>query len=385
MAPFSRGDLEALLRERPGPCVSIFLPTEKAGRETRQNPIRFENLLREAANRLAERGEDADALLEEPRKWVGDWDFWQHQDEGLAVFVAPGHTGCHRVPLRLEPEVHVASRFHTKPLYPLVETAGRHFYVLALSGNQVRVLRVGETVERVEPEGMPRSLEEALRFDDPERQVQVHTLGGAEVGGAGSVLYHGQGSAGDQERQKVDLLRFCQQIDRALHPVLAAERPPVVLASVEELWSLYREANRSARVLKETLPGNPEPLSDEELAARARQIAEPCLTDREEAVAEYRRLAHTERASDRPEEVLPAALEGRVGRLLAAEDATVWGTLEADAEKGPRVQLGEAGPGEAEDVVDRAAAETWRRRGEVYVLPSERMPDGAPLAAVFRY
>jgi len=385
MTSFSRGDLEELLRQRSGPCVSIFLPTEKAGRETRQNPVRFENLLREAQAHLAELGEDAEALLEEPRKRVGDWDFWQHQDEGLAVFVAPGHTRFYPVPRRLEPAVQVGPRFYTKPLYPLVESAGRHFYVLALSGNQVRVLRVGEAVERVEPEEMPRSLEEALRFDDPERQIQVHTLGGAQAGGAGSVLYHGQGAAGDQDREKRDLLRFCQQIDRALHPLLAAERPPLVLASVEELWPLYREANRSARVLDEAIPGNPEPRSDEELAARAREIAEPYLTDRDEAVAEYRRLAHTDRASDRPEAVVPAALEGRVGRLLAAEDAAVWGALEADAEKGLRVQLGEAGPGEAEDLVDRAAAETWRRGGEVYVLPSARMPEGGPLAAVFRY
>jgi len=382
MAPFARGDLDELLHERPGPCVSICLPTETAGRETRQNPVRFENLLREAQARLAERGEDAEALLEGPRKRVGDWDFWQHQDEGLAVFVAPGHTAFHPVPLRLEPAVHVGPRFYAKPLYPLVESAGRSFYVLALSGNQVRVLRVGDALERVEPEGMPRSLEEALRFDDPERQIQVHTLGGAQTGGAGSVLYHGQGAAGDQDREKRDLLRYCQQIDRALHPLLAAERPPLVLASVEELWPLYREANRSARVVDEAIPGNPEPLSDEELAARARELARPFLTDRDEALEEYRRLAHTPRASDRPEQIVPAALEGRVGRLLAAGDAALWGRLDpADGQ----VRLADGDTPEAEDLTDLAAAETWRRGGEVYVLPAAQMPEGARLAAVFRY
>ena len=43
-----RRELEGLILEREGPCVSIFLPTHRAGAETQQDPIRLKNLLGEA-------------------------------------------------------------------------------------------------------------------------------------------------------------------------------------------------------------------------------------------------------------------------------------------------------------------------------------------------
>ena len=53
---FDRPDLDNLLKTQAGPCVSIFLPTERAGREVQQNPIRLKNLLKEAEHRLKDLG-----------------------------------------------------------------------------------------------------------------------------------------------------------------------------------------------------------------------------------------------------------------------------------------------------------------------------------------
>ena len=39
-------DLKALIEREGGPCVSLFMPTHRAGAETQQDPIRFRNLLR---------------------------------------------------------------------------------------------------------------------------------------------------------------------------------------------------------------------------------------------------------------------------------------------------------------------------------------------------
>ena len=47
-------DLEALLVKREGPCVSMFMPTERVGAEVQQNPIRLKNMIAQAEDSLIE-------------------------------------------------------------------------------------------------------------------------------------------------------------------------------------------------------------------------------------------------------------------------------------------------------------------------------------------
>ena len=47
MTELLRSDFQALA-DASSTCISIYMPAEKAGAETRKNPIRFKNLIREA-------------------------------------------------------------------------------------------------------------------------------------------------------------------------------------------------------------------------------------------------------------------------------------------------------------------------------------------------
>lgn len=58
MQPLSIDEIKTLVENTQSPCVSLYMPTQKAGPETRQNPIRFKNLIREAEERLTEMGMD---------------------------------------------------------------------------------------------------------------------------------------------------------------------------------------------------------------------------------------------------------------------------------------------------------------------------------------
>jgi hypothetical protein len=80
-----RTDLQRLALGRPGPCVSVFLPTHRAGREVEQAPIRLKTLLRQATDALT-----FDRLLAPLRRLLDDRLFWQYQSDGLALFSRPG-------------------------------------------------------------------------------------------------------------------------------------------------------------------------------------------------------------------------------------------------------------------------------------------------------
>lgn len=85
-------ELKALTTRYPGLCLSLFMPTHRAGRDTQQDPIRFKNLLQEAENRLRDfdlRTPEVQGLLEPARRRLDDSAFWRHQSDGLAVFLSP--------------------------------------------------------------------------------------------------------------------------------------------------------------------------------------------------------------------------------------------------------------------------------------------------------
>src|SRR5581483_1287239 len=228
MQPTLLDTVKSLAGEQAQTCVSLYLPTYRGGTESFQNPVRLKTLLRRAEAELLARGigeDDTKAMLHSVERLLNAPDFWQHPSDGLAVFFSPQTARCQWLPQSVAEEVSIAGRFNIKPLLPLLNGDGR-FYILALSQNAVRLLEgTRASVREVEIEGIPRSLAEALKYDDPERQLQLHTSG------AGSnAIFHGHGV--DRENEKVNLLRFFQQIDRGLHPLLREEKAPLALAGV---------------------------------------------------------------------------------------------------------------------------------------------------------
>jgi hypothetical protein len=383
----TREDLKDLLEAREGPCVSLYQPAHRAGPDTRayaqQDLIRFKNLLRDAERRLTATGlraREARGLLEPARGLLTDPVFWQYQAEGLAVFVAPGVMRTFRVPLRLEELVVVAERFHVKPLITLLAGDGV-FYVLALSQNEVRLLAgTRDHLGQIELPGAPRSLAEALQYDDPERQLQFHT-GTPAAGDRRAAMFHGHGVGTDDA--KVNLLRFFQQVDRAVTGLLKGASVPLVLAGVEYLLPIYREANTHPLLLPDGIAGNPEGLRPDELHARAWPIVEPqFLKTREAAAARYRELNGTGKTSNEARDVVLAAADGRVDVLFVAVGTRIWGTFAPDTRM---VELREEEPGRTEDLLNVAAIHTILNRGTVYAVPPADMVEGAPVAAIFRY
>lgn len=56
MSILSREELISVIAEVQSPTVSMFLPTHRAGPEAQQNPIRLENLLKQAERQLIDEG-----------------------------------------------------------------------------------------------------------------------------------------------------------------------------------------------------------------------------------------------------------------------------------------------------------------------------------------
>jgi hypothetical protein len=389
MDRFTRDSLLELLGVQ-GPCVSIYMPAERKGPETQQQPIRLRNLLDEAEQQLQTMGIRSVAVgqwLEPARNLVINERFWQTQSDGLALFLSENGLQTFRVPLNLDELVVVGARFHVKPLLPLLSTDGI-FYVLTLNQQQVQLFQ-GTRFSLAEaklPADTPTALADELQYYEFESQVQFHTGTGRAAPRGRGAMFFGQGDAGDDAVLKEQLLTFFRHLDNGVRTAIQeGTQAPLVLVGIEYLQGLYRQVNQYHHLLETGIEQDPDTLEATELHRVAWEIVEPLMAQtRQKANDIYLHLAgvNDARAGRGLRDVVPAAYFQRIDTLFIGEGVQKWGRFSPDENI---VVIHEAYQTGDDDLLDLAAVHTLLNGGEVYVMPAADMPAEAPVAAIFRY
>ncbi|HYA15732.1 MAG TPA: hypothetical protein VEF33_15460 [Syntrophales bacterium] len=382
MKSISKDDLKFLMNKQKGPCISLFMPTHRAGAEIQQNQIRLRNLLREAEEKLLASGlrpAETRILLENASGLLGNVIFWRQQSDGLAIFLSAAVFRYYCLPISFDELIVVSDRFHVKPLLPVLSGDGR-FYILTLSQKGSRLYEgTKQSIMEIELETIPKSLAEALQYDDLEKQIRFHR-GSARSGERGSML---SGGGAELDDAKDNLLKYFRLIDRGLHDLLKDERIPLVLAGVDYLFPIYREANTYPHLMDEGVTGNPKGISAEHLHSQALEIVRPYFQKAEnDAIAQYRQSSGTGLTSNDVKDIVQAAYHGRVALLFIAIGHQQWGVF--DQECNEVILHDKMAPG-CEGLLDFSAIQTFLNGGDVFSLPREKMPDNTPIAAVFRY
>jgi hypothetical protein len=288
-----------------------------------------------------------------------------------------------RLPLEVGELVVVEDRFHLKPIFPLLSGDG-HFYILAVALKNTRLIRASrhhaEEVD-LEMEGVPRSLEEALgelsrRYSQFQPSTSSKTV-------ARSPIFSGHGTGEDD--LKAEIVNYFHRLDDSLRKIVDRDAP-LVLAGVEYLLPRYREASEHPNIQEEGLTGSAEGLRPEELRDLAWPIVEPHFQkDRRRAEERYGELLGTGRSTNRLDEILPAAHDGRVETLFTARGVRTWGTYDGESRQiHAQEDQGQQSNG-SEDLIDLAAIQTFMNGGTVFAVERDQVPGGGPIAALFRY
>ncbi len=383
----TESDLKELIQREKGICASIYLRTYRAGKDTEQNSIVFKNLIRKVEKGMQEAGyrkRQIDSLMEEPRRLMDDLPFWNNQSDGLAAFISEQGFSYHRFPLNFESISVTGKRFHLKPLLPMLSDDGR-FYLLALNLKGIRLFQgTHYSISEISLKGVPDSLEEALRYDDPERQIQYHS--GVSSQGSGvryKPTFHGQGVT---DEDKKNILRFFQKVNKGVHSLLARENNPLVLAGAEHLLPVYREANDYSYLVEESITGNPRDREIEELHRQAWELVSPLFRKKQREAAEsYLALSggDEDKTSGDLREVVTSAQSGRVGTLFVPLEQHVWGSFDPGSGE---IKMDEQETVFNDDLIDLAAVQTLFHGGTVFAVRQEDMPgDEEDVAAIYRF
>ena len=385
-------ELTNLCQQRSGVHISMFMPLERESDKREANRIRLKNLIKQGRQQLAAEELPANVTLQDGQQeqffqpaeaLLQDGRFLPENDknsQGLVIFLSAEMHQIYYVPLKLEESVVVGPRFYIRPLLPLLGDDGR-FYLLQLSQNEVKLWHGTQfDLEAVEVPDLPTSMSDALALEDPERELQFHTS--TQPGRRDRpATFHGH----DTEREKSGaILRFCREVSQAVETQIKGEEAPLLLASVDYLLPIYEQVNTYPHLLNEAVSGNPDHLKPFELRERAWPIVQQHYSQaKEAAISQYEQFGGTENTSQQMQEIVPAAAYGRVETLFVAqEQAAQWGRFVPDSGE---VELCAAKEAACEDLLNVAAAHTLLHGGTSYVIPEEEMPNGAQMAAIFRY
>jgi hypothetical protein len=384
---FTRSDLSALMSASPPLGVSIFLPTHSLGNEIRQDPIRLKNLAHEARDKLVATGMDraeAEAFVKPAAALVDDYAFWQHQNQGLALFLDGGAPRWFKVPIALDEHVTVGPGFHVKPLLPMLAADGA-FLVLTITADKVELFDASRfALANVETTELPHSIDDIPGESDYENLSHASPAARPHTGsiGATNAQVYGDTSA---EWNKARLLDFVRRVAAALEHRLTDNPVAVVLAADTEIGGHFRKLTTIGPLLAGVIDVNPASLDLTQLHAQAYAIVQPSLDQaRKDALERFEALygSTDERAVTSIEEVVRAAYRGRVDALLLTEDEAEWGCYDEAADT---FATSDAYAATGEDHLEAAAVRTLQQGGAVHLLAREEMPAGTKLAAILRY
>lgn len=361
-----RAQVGRLLSHR-GPCsVSVYVTTDPASTGDAER-IEFKNLSGEAIRQLRDTEvstADLAPMEEEIADLIDDDAFWRYQARSLAVFVTLQSLVTFRLPNRLVAAVEVSDRFFLKPLLRSV-TFPQVALVLALAQGSVRLVEVTSDAGPWEMpvDGLPTDVASAVGKSSI-----------ADRAPSGRI----QGSEG----QKVRMRQYARAIEQALRPILAGADVPLILAGTEPMDSIYRSVNSYPGLASTSISGNPEAVTDMELAARARAVLDGLYQQELVLVHElWERRRGQERTLTDIAEVARAATFGAVDTVLVDIDDIVPGTV--DDQTGA-VAFGPEGA-TTYGVVDEIARRVWLNGGRVLAVRQDDIPGGHAVAAILRY
>lgn len=390
MALIKKQDIEKLLNVQNGLCISIYIPTHRAGHETLsgQDHILFKNKIKEAKELLSRHNvpeSEIETYMKPAEELSDDNNFWRHQAEGLAVFITKGFSAHYNLPVAMPEKVYVLDQFYFTPILPILSQNGR-FFILNLYREKVTFYEA--TIEKIRQidisSFVPESMNESLKFDvkgnDQDFNHSRTTTNGSNI------LVNAQGfTQGDQQHDRVR--EFMLDIDNNLQQILHDATEPLVLAGVDHYCSIYRNISKYKNIVPGNINVNEGVDNANDLHEKALAIMKPRMQQSHtDSLNRYQNVAGTGVTSEDIATVAAEAVHGRIDTLFIAPGEPVWGTydsVKATAEIHEDYRRGD------DDLVNLAAIKTIAQGGTVFVSNYNGLGEvsngSANVKALFRY
>lgn len=327
---------------------------------------------------------------------------WENTQGTIAFLVSNAAVYVYMLSIQTEkPLVVVGDEYYIKPLIRRYEH-DLHYYLLMLSNDRFAFVEGDkDTLRRlpmpiIDENGIPHQVEAEYsdgfanseeKPDDPHSEAGA--LDYATLEGHMSA-YHGWQSSNEVKQEEGE--KFFRYVNWAVNNSFKLHDPtPVIIVGLPKQQSEFRRICTIHDVVEQGIEKDPAGLDFPTLLGDAVAIMDKL---RDEKLAQMEeRFGYDKskgKGSSDPVEIAHAAFEKKVAVLMVARGKSLPGsydpsdgTISFDAN--PDVADDKLYDTAAPDVADSLAQAVLKQGGEVVVLAPEQMPEGASMAAIYRY
>ncbi len=352
-------------------CLSLYLPTYRAGQEVKQAmaPKTLKNLLKSVRTELAERElteNEIEAFLRPVVNLLDDKKFWTEQSDGLSIFLTESDIEYYKIPIPFEPFHYVADHFYLKPLVPILNRDDI-FYLLAFSPVMVHLYECTPyTIAEIESDELPGRLEDVVGYDKVPNNLQQRSGQDAH----GGAVYHGHGSKKDT--REIEMEKFLHAVDNGINKILSDQTIPLILAADEKSTGKYRKINEYNSLVKDFIPGNPEGKDVLLLHEIAYDKLKSFFDEKKQAkIKAFLDNSTSKKVKSEMTDIVPASVNGRVDTLFMNKDKEAYGLFDKENNS---VIIDNARLPQNASLYNMMAVNTLLNKGNVYLMDADDMP-----------
>ncbi len=379
MTLFRKKLFEELANKKSKYCISMYIPTHRSG-ENRDSIIRLKNQLTEIESQLSELGlkpKDIFKYTEPINNLLNNSGFWRHLSDSLIVFRDKEDFIYTTLPIDVKDFSVVSDQYY---LLPLLSTFNNNdtFFILTLSMNKNRFYEAtqNEIVQIVTDDILPANITESSGSDIKQTSLQFRS--GHAKSRLG--LFHGKGEGKDDK--KAEIIKYLTDIDKGLNEILEAYNSPLVIASVDYMFSLFQEISSYKNIYPKPISGN----YDNEDIILVHEKACDLLAPYFNRLRDKKKEKYSEKinkTTSNIDEMIPAAHAGAIETLFVKKHIQLWGDFQQETGS---VIINQHKKPLDRCLLDFTARSTFLKGGNVFLEEPNELPEPEAAAnAILRY
>lgn len=380
MALFQRKQFEELAEVKAEYCISIYVPTQRVG-ENKESKLTLKNQASKIEKELTGFGlkkAEVNEYLEPIKKILDDSSFWRLLSDTLIIFRNKDQFVYKNLPLTTPEFSIISDTFYLAPLLDIFNQDNSYFiFLLSLKKNKLYEATQHEIAE-IETNGVfPDNFHDSAGYDVVQKSLEFRS----RMPGKEFTPFHGKGEGKDY--MDTEMLKYLRDIDNGFKEVLEGYQIPVVVASVEDIFSHLKGSASFKFLYPKCVTGN---FDNEDILfvhQKANELLQPYFNKVKNDKKERYLEAPDEMILSKPDDVIRAVYMGQVDTLFVEKGSHLWGEFNEETGEvtfhDEREPLGNC-------LVDFAARQAYLKNGQVFIEDKENMPEShSPLNAVLRF
>lgn len=379
MTLLTKRQFKKLANEHSNYCISIYIPTKRGG-ENKDSIIMLKNQLKKIEAELSEfnlKQNEIDEYLKPINDLLNKSGFFRHLSDALVLYRNSTDFIYTSLPLDVKEVSLVSDHYYLLPLLSSFNN-NNTFFILTLSMNKNRLYEATQhkIAQIVTDDILPDSMMDSSGKDVRQKSLQFRS--GHAKGRLG--LFHGKGEGKDDK--KTEIIKYLTDIDKGLNEILEGYGAPLIVASVDYIFTLFQEVSTYKHIYPKVISGNYDNGDILLLHEKACELLAPYFN----VIRNEQKEIYSEKVNKTTTdigEMIEAALSGSIDTLFVKKHKQVWGDFKQ--EEGSVIIKHDEGKPE-KCLLDFTARSTFLKGGKVFLEEPDELPEPEAAAnAILRY